>query len=100
MGYVARVVGGVLQRRRRLGPPLSGYARPTRRRAGGNRGGGTVARLPQPGVARVGFAPALAGAAGLQSHILALFYQDWSHWLAPAIVVLGLGAAASLAVHA
>ena len=40
----------------------------------------------------------LAGAAGLQSHILALFYQDWSHWLAPPIVILGLGAAASLAV--
>jgi hypothetical protein len=40
----------------------------------------------------------LAGAAGLQSYILFLFYQDWSHWLAPPIVVLSLGAAVSLAV--
>jgi 4-amino-4-deoxy-L-arabinose transferase-like glycosyltransferase len=40
----------------------------------------------------------LAGTAGLQSHILALFNPDWSHWLTPAIVVLGLGAAVSLTV--
>jgi 4-amino-4-deoxy-L-arabinose transferase-like glycosyltransferase len=40
----------------------------------------------------------LAGAAGLQSYILILFYPDWSNWLAPAIVVLGLGAAVSLVV--
>ena len=40
----------------------------------------------------------LTGAAGLQSHILAHFYPDWNRWLAPAIVVLGLGAAASLIV--
>src|SRR5215210_325183 len=39
----------------------------------------------------------LAGAASLQSHILAL-YPDWSHWLAPAIVILGLATAVSLAV--
>jgi 4-amino-4-deoxy-L-arabinose transferase-like glycosyltransferase len=38
----------------------------------------------------------LAGTASLQSHILAHFYPDWSRWLAPAIVVLGLGAASSL----
>jgi 4-amino-4-deoxy-L-arabinose transferase-like glycosyltransferase len=41
----------------------------------------------------------LVGTAGLQSHILALSYPDWSHWLAPAIVVLGLGAAVSLTVE-
>ena len=40
----------------------------------------------------------LAGVAGLQSHILAHFYSDWSHWLAPAIVILGLATAVSLAV--
>jgi hypothetical protein len=40
----------------------------------------------------------LAGAASLQSHILAHFYSDWSHWLAPAIVILGLATAVSLAV--
>jgi 4-amino-4-deoxy-L-arabinose transferase-like glycosyltransferase len=37
----------------------------------------------------------LAGAAGLQLYILSL-YPEWSHWLAPAIVILGLAAAASL----
>jgi 4-amino-4-deoxy-L-arabinose transferase-like glycosyltransferase len=40
----------------------------------------------------------LAGAASLQSYILAHFYPDWGHWLAPAVVILGLGAAASLVV--
>jgi 4-amino-4-deoxy-L-arabinose transferase-like glycosyltransferase len=39
----------------------------------------------------------LVGTAGLQIHILA-HYPDWSHWLAPAIVILNLGAAASLLV--
>src|SRR5215210_5088309 len=39
----------------------------------------------------------LAGAASLQLYILAL-YPDWSHWLAPAIVILGLATAVSLAV--
>jgi 4-amino-4-deoxy-L-arabinose transferase-like glycosyltransferase len=37
----------------------------------------------------------LAGAAGLQLYILSL-YPEWSHWLGPTIVILGLGAAASL----
>jgi len=37
----------------------------------------------------------LAGAAGLQLYILSL-YPEWSHWLAPTIVILCLGAAASL----
>jgi len=40
----------------------------------------------------------LVGVASLQSYTLALFYPDWSHWLPPAIVILGLGAAASLLV--
>src|SRR5215203_47775 len=40
----------------------------------------------------------LAGAASLQLYILAHFYPDWGHWLAPAVVILGLGAAASLVV--
>jgi hypothetical protein len=40
----------------------------------------------------------LASAAGLQSYILVLSYPEWSHWLAPAIVILGLGAAVSLVV--
>ena len=39
----------------------------------------------------------LLGTAGLQLYILAL-YPDWSHWLAPTIVVLCLAAAASLVV--
>src|SRR5215217_1133727 len=38
----------------------------------------------------------LVGTAGLQSYSLALFYSDWSHWLAPTIVILCLAAAASL----
>ena len=37
----------------------------------------------------------LVGTASLQLHILA-HYPDWSHWLAPTIVVLCLAAAASL----
>lgn len=37
----------------------------------------------------------LVGVASLQLYILSL-YPDWGHWLAPAIVLLGLGAAASL----
>ena len=36
----------------------------------------------------------LVGSASLQLHILA-HYPDWSRWLAPAIVILGLAAAAS-----
>jgi 4-amino-4-deoxy-L-arabinose transferase-like glycosyltransferase len=39
----------------------------------------------------------LVGTASLQLHILA-HYPDWSRWLAPAIVILGLGAAVSLVV--
>jgi 4-amino-4-deoxy-L-arabinose transferase-like glycosyltransferase len=39
----------------------------------------------------------LAGTAGLQAHILAV-YPDWSHWLAPTIVILCLTAAAGLAI--
>jgi 4-amino-4-deoxy-L-arabinose transferase-like glycosyltransferase len=39
----------------------------------------------------------LVGVAGLQLYILSL-YPDWSHWLAPTIVVLCLAAAASLVV--
>ena len=34
----------------------------------------------------------------MQSYILILFYPEWSRWLAPAIVILGLGAAVSLVV--
>jgi 4-amino-4-deoxy-L-arabinose transferase-like glycosyltransferase len=37
------------------------------------------------------------GTASLQLHIL-VHYPDWSHWLAPPIVILGLGAAVSLVV--
>jgi len=37
----------------------------------------------------------LVGVASLQLYILSL-YSDWSHWLAPAIVILCLAAAASL----
>src|SRR5215208_736918 len=37
----------------------------------------------------------LVGVASVQLYILSL-YPDWGHWLAPAIVILGLGAAASL----
>jgi 4-amino-4-deoxy-L-arabinose transferase-like glycosyltransferase len=40
---------------------------------------------------------ALVGTASLQLYILAL-YPDWSHWLAPTIVILCLAAAASLVV--
>jgi len=41
--------------------------------------------------------PTLVGVAGLQLYILSL-YPDWSHWLAPTIVILCLAAAASLVV--
>jgi 4-amino-4-deoxy-L-arabinose transferase-like glycosyltransferase len=37
----------------------------------------------------------LLGTASLQLYILS-FYPDWSHWLAPTIIVLSMGAAASL----
>jgi hypothetical protein len=40
----------------------------------------------------------LAVTTGLQSYILVLFHPDWSHWLAPSIAILGLGAAASFVV--
>ena len=49
VGNVALLTGGVLQRRRRLGPSLSGYARPGRRRAGRGGDGDIVARLPESG---------------------------------------------------
>jgi 4-amino-4-deoxy-L-arabinose transferase-like glycosyltransferase len=39
----------------------------------------------------------LVGTASLQLHILA-HYPNWSRWLAPAIVILTLGAVVSLAV--
>src|SRR5215217_95228 len=39
----------------------------------------------------------LVGTASLQLYILSL-YPDWSHWLTPTIVILCLGAAASLVV--
>src|SRR5215211_4546388 len=65
VGYVVHVAGGVFQRRRRLGSLLSGYARPGGRRAGGGRDGGTVARLPQPGPARVAYAPDACGCSQL-----------------------------------
>jgi 4-amino-4-deoxy-L-arabinose transferase-like glycosyltransferase len=39
----------------------------------------------------------LVGTASVQLHILAQ-YPDWSHWLGPAIFILGLGAAVSLMV--
>ena len=39
----------------------------------------------------------LLATASLQIHILA-HYPDWSHWLAPAIVILNLGAAVGLVV--
>ena len=39
----------------------------------------------------------LLATASLQVHILA-HYPDWSHWLAPAIVILNLGAAVGLVV--
>ena len=42
----------------------------------------------------------LAVTTGLQSYILVLFHPDWSHWLAPSIVILSLGAAASLVARA
>jgi 4-amino-4-deoxy-L-arabinose transferase-like glycosyltransferase len=54
-----------------------------------------VARLLSPGWHRWLLPLTLAGVAGLQLYILS-FYPDWSHWLAPAIVIPCLAAAASL----
>src|SRR5215216_6562015 len=95
VGHVAHIAGGVLQRRWRLGSLLSGYARPGRRGAGGSGGGGTVGRLPGPGLARVAFAPDTCGCSQL-AVIHTVLYPDWSHWLAPTIAILCLAAAASL----
>ena len=57
VGYLADHAGDVLQRRRRLGPPLSGHASPGGRSAGGSGGGDTVGGIPEAGLAWVAVAP-------------------------------------------